>query len=95
MATGSKRATPDQLRRDIDRGRSGDKIDWPDPASAPLGTDEEAAGTPLTPDRVDAARQFERRGRRQQQAGLGSAWILVGFILALFAGIVAWFLATA
>ena len=38
-------ATTDQLRHDIDQGRTGDKV--PDPAVAPLGTDEEAAGTPL------------------------------------------------
>ena len=35
-----------QLRRDIDSGTTGDKVGWPDPAAAPLGTDDEAAGTP-------------------------------------------------
>ncbi|WP_448189905.1 hypothetical protein [Azospirillum sp. sgz301742] len=33
------------LRADIDRGRTGDKIPVDDPAAAPLGTDDEAAGT--------------------------------------------------
>jgi hypothetical protein len=33
------------LRRDIDSGRTGDKIPVEDPAAAPLGTDDEAAGT--------------------------------------------------
>jgi hypothetical protein len=34
------------LKYDIDRGRGGDKVDAFDPAVAPLGTDDEAAGTP-------------------------------------------------
>jgi hypothetical protein len=34
----------DQLRHEIDRGMTGDKVDYPDPAAAPLGTDDEAAG---------------------------------------------------
>ncbi|HEX9321760.1 MAG TPA: hypothetical protein VF913_06515 [Xanthobacteraceae bacterium] len=95
--TERKRPTTDQLRHDIDRGRTGDKVSWPDPASVPLGTDEEAAGTPLAPGDLDAARRAERRGFYQAQpdAGLGHAWILVGFILALFAGILVWFIATA
>ena len=33
------------LRADIDSGRTGDKIPVRDPAAAPLGTDDEAAGT--------------------------------------------------
>jgi hypothetical protein len=95
--TEQKRSTADQLRHDIDRGRTGDKISWPDPASAPLGTDEEAAGTSLAPADVDAARQTERRSSYQPQpdAGLGYAWILVGFILLLFAGVLVWFITTA
>src|SRR4029450_6770287 len=32
--------TAAQLRDDIDKGRTGDKIDWPDPAAAPSGTGE-------------------------------------------------------
>ena len=35
---------PDQLRERIDRGETGDKVDFPDSAAAPLGTDDEAAG---------------------------------------------------
>jgi len=36
--------TADRIRQDITRGKAGDKIDYPDPAAAPLGTDDEAAG---------------------------------------------------
>jgi len=35
----------ERLRTDIDAGRTGDKVPHPDPAAAPLGTDDEAAGT--------------------------------------------------
>ncbi|RUT29253.1 hypothetical protein EMQ25_14080 [Arsenicitalea aurantiaca] len=36
--------TSDQLRDHIDKGGSSDKVAYPDPAAAPLGTDDEAAG---------------------------------------------------
>ncbi len=38
-----------RLRRDIDAGRTGDKSPGMDPATAPLGTDDEAAGTRMDP----------------------------------------------
>lgn len=38
----------DQLRRRIDSGGTGEKVDYPDPATVPLGTDAEAGGTPPT-----------------------------------------------
>ena len=34
-----------RLKAAIDRGETGDKVAFPDPAAAPLGTDDEAAGT--------------------------------------------------
>jgi len=37
-----------QIRADIDGGRTGDKVAAIDHAAAPLGTDEEAAGTPVS-----------------------------------------------
>jgi hypothetical protein len=45
----SERSEASRLRDDIDRGRTGDKVAWPDPAAAPLGTDDEA-GAPMGPD---------------------------------------------
>lgn len=39
----------DQLRHGIDHGMTGDKVDFPDPAAAPLGTDAEAGGHAPTP----------------------------------------------
>lgn len=41
-------STIEQFRRDIDSGLTADKTSVIDPAAAPLGADEEAAGTPLS-----------------------------------------------
>lgn len=49
----------DQLRGEIDAGLAGDKHAHTDPAAAPLGSDDEAAGTPPTQDTVANARQEE------------------------------------
>lgn len=54
-----KPPTTSQLRRDVDSGRTGDKVAAPDPATVPLGTDEEAAGTPIPPEAVAQARERE------------------------------------
>ena len=51
----------DRLRADIDGGRTGDKSPGGDPAAAPLGTDEEAAGTPIDPALAEKVRLAERR----------------------------------
>ena len=63
MASPSKPrgSTSAQLKNDIDSGRTGDKVPQFDPAAAPLGTDDEAAGTPPSGAEVDTAREQERR----------------------------------
>ena len=61
-------ATTAQLRDDIDRGRTGDKVNFSDPAAAPLGTDEEAAGTPPGPDAIRTAMRNEVRNRGRHDA---------------------------
>jgi hypothetical protein len=45
----------DRLRHEIDAGGTQDKVDHPDPAAAPLGTDAEAAGTPTDPAAMERA----------------------------------------
>jgi hypothetical protein len=55
----AEKPTVSKLREDIDRGRAGSKIDAPDPAAAPLGTDDEAAGSPNRPDVVVLAHSRE------------------------------------
>ena len=84
--------TLEQLRADIDSGRTGDKVSAPDPAMAPLGTDDEAAGTPPSPAAIALTRRLETSHphQPQPQTGLGHAWILIAFVIALAAAIVGW-----
>ncbi len=51
--------TAQELKGAIDRGLTGDKVAFPDPGAAPLGTDDEAAGTPDTAARVRTALRLE------------------------------------
>ncbi len=51
--------TAQELKGAIDAGRTGDKLASDDLAAAPLGTDDEAAGTPDTPYRVATALRQE------------------------------------
>ena len=53
--------TSAKLRDEIDHGQAGDKVSFPDPAAAPLGTDDEAAGHPPTPEQIAMARRLEVR----------------------------------
>ena len=46
MANQTKPLNAPQQQARIDRGEEGDKVPGFDPSAAPLGTDEEAAGTP-------------------------------------------------
>lgn len=55
--------TTDKLRSDIDSGKAGDKVDHPDPAAAPLGTDDEAAGVGVSRARRVEAYEKEIAGR--------------------------------
>ncbi|WP_417526014.1 hypothetical protein [Marinovum sp.] len=48
-----------RLRHAIDHGGAGDKVAFPDPAAAPLGTDDEAAGHPPTRAQVRYAEAVE------------------------------------
>jgi hypothetical protein len=68
------RVTVDRLRADIDAGRTRDKVAASDPAAAPLGADEEAAGTPLRADAVALARRQELK---PAEAGRPSAVVPV------------------
>jgi|ADGO01.1.fsa_nt_gi hypothetical protein len=81
-----------RLRADIDSGRTGEKVDWPDPAAAPLGTDEEAAGTPADEHAIEQARAAEcafGAPASQQSHGPGAAWILIVIIVLAAAGLIA------
>lgn len=88
-----------QLRDDIDSGRTGDKIAASDPAAAPLGTDDEAGGTPPDPQRVAAAQAQERaQGEAAEKPDAlqgGRSWvtpaIVFGACLILIVALVALF----
>lgn len=89
--------TVDRLRSDIDEGRSGDKVRFPDPAAAPLGSDDEAAGTPVSEDqrRLEAdARLHAEAPRREAPEALwlyallivGAAFFIAGVLTLLRLG---------
>jgi hypothetical protein len=91
MAKRSDTATTEQLRHDIDSGRAGDKVRFRDPAAAPLGTDEEAAGTPIDPKTIAEVRARENRRDAPRDAQRSSDGERAGVILWLLivAGVVA------
>jgi hypothetical protein len=88
-------ATVDQLRGDVDRGRTGDKVAGSDPAAAPLGADEEAAGTPVSSQQVAAARRHETSAERATEPGSpGGTWLaLIIFVFLALVGVLAALLA--
>ena len=65
----------EDLRTRIDAGETGDKVGVADPAAAPLGTDDEAAGAPATPAQVRTALAQETRQGAESgpEAGRGRA----------------------
>lgn len=118
MSTDSDRATPKsaeqeppqeaagaaRLRESIDRGGSGDKVAFMDPAAAPLGTDAEAAGTPPTAAQVSMAMQEETgrapeadrkpgpadmQGARSRPTAMWALLALVVLVIVVIAAVVA------
>ena len=71
MQNMDREPTAEQLRDNIDRGRTGDKVSWPDPAAAPLGTDDEAgaAAPPVAAPREPISRAETRRGLKAAAPG--------------------------
>lgn len=71
--------TTDRLRIDIDRGATGEKVNYPDPAAAPFGTDDEAAGHPASAQErqmeVEARPLSRHEGRSRKRPML---WIAIG-----------------
>jgi|ADGO01.1.fsa_nt_gi hypothetical protein len=87
------KSTVAELKSDIDRGRTGDKVAADDPATVPLGTDDEAAGVSLSPELIQEVRERELEAGAQARAashrtsdseGTGVvAWLLIAaFLLA-------------
>jgi hypothetical protein len=79
--------TADKLSSDIDRGRTVSKARAPDPAAAPPGADEEAAGTPLSREIIAQIQQIETEwpAPSPHGQGIGHAWVLIAaaFVIAV------------
>jgi hypothetical protein len=58
-----------QVRGDIQAGLTGEKQPGFDPAMAPLETDAEAGGFPLSPAQIREARHGQLEGKRPQISG--------------------------
>ncbi|WP_141563212.1 hypothetical protein [Teichococcus rhizosphaerae] len=61
MAGNEAPARTEGLRHQIDSGQTGDKVAFPDPAAAPLGADDEAAGAAPSAAQIAEARRLETR----------------------------------
>ena len=91
-----------QLKASIDAGRTGDKVAVSDPAAAPLGTDEEAAGTPVGPWEIAQAHEAEHSGAAKDTRSAelvhntgkkpgASMGVMVGVVVALLlAAVLGW-----
>ena len=85
--------TIQNLKSDIDSGKTGDKVvEGFDLGLSTLGTDDEAAGTPNTPEQVALAQALEKRNAPKAPAeqsanvstpGMPAVWIIAG-VFAIF-----------
>lgn len=103
MPQASTNPTTQQLKGDIDAGKTGDKVEEGfDLGLATLGTDDEAAGTPATSGQVkaaiagatrDAPRPPPEQSAIETQRGLPAVWIIVGALVVVLAviGAAVWF----
>lgn len=84
-------STTAALRGDIDSGRTGDKISHPDPAAAPLGTDDEAAGAPIRHADAAAAHAYETSRdvptKRPDRTGPWVWAVIAGVLLVMAAAV--------
>jgi len=84
--------TADRLRADIDGGSTGEKVRFPDPAAAPLGADDEAAGTPLSPEQRQMEHDSRKRGispAREEPGALLLYILLIGGVALVVIGALA------
>jgi hypothetical protein len=77
-----KMVTGEQLRADIDAGKTGDKVAFPDPAAVPFGADAEAGGqTTLFP---SERRRTEHRHHRKWGGLAFYIWATAAIVLFIF-----------
>ena len=58
-----------QVRHRTDSGETQDKVDHPDPAAAPLGTDEEAGGARTSPEDIAKSEHARTTGSGDKERG--------------------------
>ena len=75
--------TSDRMRHDISRGKTGDKIDHPDPAAAPLGTDDEAAGKPPSTEelRMASANMPTKLSPKEEAFGVVGVYVFIFIVI--------------
>lgn len=79
----SDNPTTAMLKADIDSGATGDKVEHYDVGMAQLGTCDEAAGTPPSPERIALARKTAAENAPKRPAGYPyarQAWVVPGYI---------------
>jgi hypothetical protein len=89
IVSASSVPTAAQLRKAIDSGETGDKIAADDPAAAPLGTGDEAAGNP--PSKAElrtAVRQEVRQPRSEGEWAPQPTAVLFYLALVIAIGII-------
>lgn len=80
-----------RLRHAIDEGRTEDKVDHPDPATAPLGTDAEASGHPVGEEEAATAHREEvgrdvDASRKGSLRGFGNKGVWAALLIVLVIG---------
>lgn len=89
----AKIPTTEQLRAEIDSGSTSEKVGHSDPAAAPLGTDDEAAGkTPTAQERQLAAKsqpQYRKPRPPINGTALYLGILILIAIIAVFVGYLA------
>lgn len=85
----SRRSAPttDQLRHAIDHSAANDKVDWPDPAASPLGTDAEAGGASPKPSEIATATAHEIEGKKGTDQRPWTGMAVAGFVLVVLVSI--------
>lgn len=58
-----------QVRDRTDRGKTHDKVNFPDPAAAPLGTDEEAGGARTAEEDIARSERQREPAFKNQRPG--------------------------
>lgn len=62
-----------QARQQTDSGKTHDKVNFPDPAAAPLGTDEEAGGARTSEEDIARAERQRKPGFNDKRPGEASS----------------------